>query len=543
MKPKTLSRPERGHSGRPVYPSRKAAHDLEEYQVQLETHVHAGKLSESGKFVKFKNIPYAEPPLGELRFAPPQHIFENNETVNYGWNENVCPQVQMGWAPKASEFLADFQDPPALANWTDPISAADYGPIQYPPKDASEDCLTLDVMVPKTVWDSRNENVVYKFIVWVHGGGFVYGWKDQYGSPEGLFDAATSEDEQNVIYVAMNYRLGAFGWLGGSTYVESDGSANIGLLDQAFAMKVTMMGQGAGASSIMHHIAASDHDFKPRMKAAIIQSPGFFPQPDETQNDEMYTKFLELAKVEDYEALLTADTKVLQHANAKMVHESKYGYFNFGPTIDGGYVRDLPGKILAQDQLDIPAMLLGHEKADGLLFTPPWIRTTEALLDHVRGLFPNVPQSVLDMISSDYTVPTKSGPQLSLLAAADFFNDIAIQCNSFYLTEASPNSTSKHPHPVYRYVFNALPAIHGYDTGYTYYPSPPLIPPVNENLAKYFQESIVNFARYLDPNAEDSTAWEEYTSENRKVMNMGKLVQVKPDYSHILGPDPMDSFR
>lgn len=126
--------------------------------------------------------------------------------------------------------------------------------------------------------------------------------------------------------------------------------------------------------------------------------------------------------MKDFDALFTADTKILQHANAKLVHESKYGYFNFGPTIDHGYVRDLPGKTLAQDQLRIPAMLLGHEKADGLLYTSPWIRTTEALLDHVPGLYPNVPQSVLDMIVSGYTVPTKFGPQLSLLAAADFFN-------------------------------------------------------------------------------------------------------------------------
>ncbi|KAI4259317.1 MAG: hypothetical protein L6R42_004630 [Xanthoria sp. 1 TBL-2021] len=233
---------------------------------------------ESGKFVKFKNIPYAEPPVGVSRFSGPRGIDLYNETVNYGWNENVCPQVQVGWAPKALEFLADFQDPPALANWTDPISAADYGPIQYPPKNASEDCLTLDVMVPKTVWDRRNERRLLKVIVWVHGGGFVYGWKDEYGSPEGLFDAASKgEGELNVIY-------------------------------------------GAGASSIMHHIAASDYH-KPRVEAAIIQSPAFFAQPDDPQNDEMYTKFLELAKVKDLTALFTIDTKVLQHANAKLVHE------------------------------------------------------------------------------------------------------------------------------------------------------------------------------------------------------------------------------
>ena len=188
-----------------------------------------------------------------------------------------------------------------------------------------------------------------------------------------------------------------------------------------------MMGQSAGASSIMHHITAwgggDGYHSRPSMQGAIIQSPGFFPQPNDTRNDEMYTTFLELTNATNLEALFTLDTKVLQDANAKMVHESMYGYFNFGPTIDGNYVPDLPGKILAQGNLPtIPAMLLGHMKLDGLLFTPPWIRTTPALLDYVRELFSSVPQSVLDAIASGYPVPTKLGPQLALLKVADFLD-------------------------------------------------------------------------------------------------------------------------
>ncbi len=185
------------------------------------------------------------------------------------------------------------------------------------------------------------------------------------------------------------------------------------------------MGQSAGASSIMHHIASPTyHPLKVRTQGAIVQSAGFFPQPNITQDDEMYTKFLELTKAKDFEALLTADTKILQDANAEMVHNSKYGYFNFGPTIDGYYVKDLPGKVLAGagDDFYVPALLVGHEKLDGLLFTPPWIRNTEALLDYVRELFPGIPQAVLDTIASEYKIPTNLGPQASLLAVADFFD-------------------------------------------------------------------------------------------------------------------------
>ncbi|KAL9613200.1 MAG: hypothetical protein Q9204_008911, partial [Flavoplaca sp. TL-2023a] len=369
---------------------------------------------------------------------------------------------------------------------------------------------------------------------------FVYGWKDQYGSPEGLFDAATNETEQNIIYVAMNYRLGAFGWLGGEKYLDDGGDANLGLLDQVFAMKwireyiylfggaanrevmLTMMGQDAGASSIMHHIAAPSY-LRVQTQGAIVQSPGFFPQPNITQGDEKYTQFLELTGAKDIEALLTADTKILQDANAKMVHNSKYGYFDFGPTMDGYYVKDLPGKILARPDNDVyfPALLVGHEKLDGLLFTPPWIRTTKALLDYVRELFPGVPQAVLDTIASEYKIPTDLGPQASLLAVAKFFDDIAIQCNSVYFTDASNKAYQRTYHPVFQYVFNALPATHGYDTGYTYYPSPPIIPPVDATLAKFFQKAIVDFSRYIDPNPAEVDTWQPYRPDNKKVMNMG----------------------
>ena len=81
-----------------------------------------------------------------------------------------------------------------------------------------------------------------------------------------------------------------------------------------------------------------------------------------------------------------------------MTHDSKYGYFDFGPTIDGDYVPDLPGKALLKLNFPVPTMLLGDMKLDGLLFTPPWIRTTEALVAYVKELFPSAPEIVLDSI-------------------------------------------------------------------------------------------------------------------------------------------------
>ncbi|KAL8866452.1 MAG: hypothetical protein Q9174_006295 [Haloplaca sp. 1 TL-2023] len=468
-KPETSPPPKRGHPAQPRHSSKTASHNLEEYQVDTSSGPHAGKPSESGKFVSFKNIPYADPPIDEFsRFAAPQFP-EYNETVNHGWNGNICPQVQLGWVPKAMEFLEDFKNPPALADWEDPISPADYGPLQYPAENVSEDCLTLDVMVPKAVWEDRDSDRFEKptVVVWVHGGGlvrslpqapreyqltrfcrFVSGSKNQYGSPEGLFDAAVGKDEDNVVFVAMNYRLGAFGFLGGAKYQVEGGMTNLGLLDQALAMEwvlrnieqfggdsfrevvrihnrtapvqITMMGQDAGGSSIMHHITSSNRN-KPRIRAAIVQSPGYFPKPGHYQNDVRYKRFLELTNAEDLEALAALDSKVLQEANAKLVHESTYGYFNFGPTFDDNYVQDLPS-LLLQRSLEVPSLLLGYASMDGLYFTPPWIRTTEALLSHMHELNPDIPQDVMDVITSDYAISTGSNPQDSILAASQLFN-------------------------------------------------------------------------------------------------------------------------
>ena len=73
-----------------------------------------------------------------------------------------------------------------------------------------------------------------------------------------------------------------------------------------------------------------------------------------------------------------------------------------------------------------------------------------------------------------------------------------------------------------------------------YYPNPAPTP-VNETLATYYQDSIVNFARYLDPNPENSEYWGKYTANNRKIMNMGSPDQTdKPDYTTSPGNDPMD---
>lgn len=534
--------------------------ELKDRQVELGYETHQGFFTESNKYLNFSNVPYAAPPVGESRFLPPWHLdYDESKPVNNGTRRAICPQFQVGWTGAAKEFVHDMLlDPVLPGKWKDPISPEQYEDYEKKPElhpESNEDCLLLDVLVPKVVWEQRhNRGFKAATIVWIHGGGFIYGSKHLFGSPEKLLDAAEGDNSfSSIIHVSINYRLGAFGFLGGEKLWDEGGVGNLGLLDQKFALdwvrdniwrfggtsdRITAMGQSAGASSILHHITANSYNGLP-FTHAIVQSPGFFPTPNDTQLDATYSAFLNLTGAKKFEDLEKIDTKVLMQANADLTFNSSYGLFNFGPSIDGSYIRDLPSKVLkAKEQHKGIPMLIGHTKFDGLFFTPPWIRNNDQLRDHVRLMYPGVPESVLQEVDRKYPIGNLETAKARLLKVANFLDDVAIQCNSYYLTEAALADTSNKYHPVFRYVYNSVPAIHGADVPYTFYPSITMKPPVNKEMAHQWQGFIANFTLWTNPNDEESEFWPEYKSDNRKVLNFGKAGQwLIPNFEISSGED------
>lgn len=73
----------------------------------------------------------------------------------------------------------------------------------------SEDCLFLDVIVPKSIYDSCGESSA-PVVVWIYGGGYVAGSKFGSGNPATLISRSQENGDEGVIYVALNYRLGLF---------------------------------------------------------------------------------------------------------------------------------------------------------------------------------------------------------------------------------------------------------------------------------------------------------------------------------------------
>lgn len=181
---------------------------------------------ESDGVMSYKGIPYAAPPVGDLRWAPPQPVTP--------WTEPLL----------AADFCSDC------------MQATEGKSIQTTP---SEDCLYLNVWQPAGIPPTAGLPV----LVWIHGGGYVGG-----GSSIPTYDGAPFA-RQGMVVVTLNYRLGRLGFFAPSALLENTDApyANYGYQDQIMALgwvqeniaafggdpsQVTLMGESAGGASVIH---------------------------------------------------------------------------------------------------------------------------------------------------------------------------------------------------------------------------------------------------------------------------------------------------
>lgn len=182
-----------------------------------------------GGVCAYLGVPYAAPPVGDLRWKP--------------------PQPRAPWAPATLNATAA---PPVCAQ----VNVAT-GALA-----GNEDCLTLNIWTPAVKSSARGTDV----FLWLHTGGFQE-------TSSNFTDGQRFADERGVVVVAPNYRLGPFGFLTHSALTVEDAgynsSGNYGLADQRAAMRwvrhniaafggdpdnVTLAGQSAGATSVQFHL-------------------------------------------------------------------------------------------------------------------------------------------------------------------------------------------------------------------------------------------------------------------------------------------------
>ncbi|UKZ97137.1 uncharacterized protein TrAFT101_011905 [Trichoderma asperellum] len=432
----------------------------------------------------------------------------------------VCPQATPNWLAMSTLFdtaFANHQLPFNVTQANETISR-----LPPPSQDGriTEDCLVLDVLVPQKIFDARN---TYKkgvkptkgapVLVWIFGGGYVLGDKTMFGSPNDLMAAMQTKGSDGAIWVAMNYRLGAFGFLSGPT-LQQNGTSNAGLLDQRLALEwvqenihlfggdpdnVTVMGISAGGGSIMHHITAYGGQKPALFRRAIPQSAGLVPMPGNRAQEQAFDDFPSILNVTTLDEARDMPSSALLAANMKQVGNAPYGTFIYGPTVDGSFVPGMPTKLLLQGAF-VKGMevLSSFNRNEGMTFTDPSAYDSEPLLrKQIGNTFTLLSSKDVEFIFETLYPQTYDGSQPytdSLGRAQLIIGEAALICNQNVMVKAAAQQNIA----AFGYEYSVWPAVHGSDQVPLFSNGP--TPGVDPQVSSILKNIVAGFVNNGSPN-------------------------------------------
>jgi len=453
-----------------------------------------GALSADQKVRAFKGIPYAAPPVGDLRWQPPQ------------------PAAKWKGVRSAKEFGSRC------------YQSVSFGDMAFHDPGQSEDCLTLNV------WTPAGKPKGLPVMVWIYGGGFAGGGTSE-GRQDGQFLA-----HRDVVVVSMNYRLGIFGFLvlpGLTAESSHHASGNYGLMDEAAALgwvkrniaafggdpkNVTIFGESAGSFAVSTLMASPLS--KNLVAKAIGESGGAFfsgglsyePREKREKRDaEFVTNAFHTEKVADLRKI-SAD-EVIRAVTAKTTP----GPPSFGPDVDGYFLpKGVPAIYAAGEQAHIP-LIAGWNADEGRGFVLASKPTAESFRENAKKEF----GGNADKFLAVYSASTDTEAQTS---AGDYAGDRFIAYSTWRWLEAQVETGNS---PVYRYYFTlgspgdkfhpaSAGAFHSDEIEYVFgaLDSRQEAPwrPEDRKLSAQLGAYWTNFARSGDPNGAGLPKWPKYNA-------------------------------
>lgn len=468
-----------------------------------------GQVAEDG-LKSWHGIPFAAPPVGELRWAPPAPVIPWQGVRDATAAGPACmqPQGQGGSFYGSSGFEMD------------------------------EDCLFLNV------W-TRAEHAGDQLpvMVWVHGGGLVTGSGSNYGG-----ELLTSK---GVVLVTINYRLGRFGFLAHPELTGESArgvSGNQGLRDQLAALhwvqdnieafggdpgQVTIFGESAGSLS-MSLLQASPLA-KDLIHGVIGQSGGAFQPMWFRATETAYAPSAEAAG-EEFVAALAGDGEAGDLAAARAVPQEQvlevfqsnpqFGNYDSLAIVDGEVIPDEVATIFAEGrQLDVP-VLIGSNADEGttfLEFFTPQFGPGKAGFDGYAAV--TLPE-VVDAVPAVY--PASDDLQAEA-AWANMFSDVLFA----YPMRVWARSMEAVESNAYLYFFTWAPpvensekygAFHAGELGYifgdlTLFGAKPQAE--DEALSELMSSIWAQFAKTGNPNGSGLPAWQAYSADLENYMELG----------------------
>jgi para-nitrobenzyl esterase len=463
----------------------------------------------------FKGIPYAAPPVGDLRWKPP------------------APLAAWEGARKADDWGPHCMQSGRLGD-IDPYNRL-----------MSEDCLYLNVWTPAKSADEK-----LPVMVWIHGGSNNVG-----AGSEPVYGGANLA-RKGVIVVTINYRLDVFGFLAHPELTKesaANASGNYGLLDQIASLKwvqsniagfggdparVTVFGESAGAFDISLLMASPLA--KGLFARAIGESggamtpiPGFGPMllAKNEANGLKFAAALGVSSIADLRAKPAEE--ILQAAIQNPT------VFGLG-VVDGYVVPEYPAKVFAAGKQDHIPLLVGWNADEGTLFTArgfKWGEGQPTYPERIKTLFKDAADKVLALYPPGETLEDGKA------SFAALHGDEIIGYGTWAWAERAAASGAS---PVYRYYFtrrppgapelsvNPLAAPGVYHSAELYYALNNLqvrdFPweADDRRLADAMSSYWVNFAKTGNPNGDGLPLWPVYKPRGAgEVMELGKQIMVR----------------
>jgi para-nitrobenzyl esterase len=477
--------------------------------------------TENNGIHRFAGVPYAAPPVGDLRWRPPVSAVP--------WDGERDATEFGATAPQTMDMLSMM--------------------LGLEPEPRSEDCLFLNV------WTPAPDDAARPVMVWIHGGAFLLG-----SGSMPLYNARTFAERGDVVIVTINYRLGELGFLElGGIDPDYRGSGNVGLLDQVAALEwvrdniaafggdpgcVTIFGESAGAMSVSTLLgtpAAKGLFHRAIAQSGSGEAPSTVEQAEQTAADYLerhgVTSVTELAALSsdqlmEVQAALYAE--LLTNPDDLLAKNDPMAGMPFRPHVDGRVIPEPVAVALrAGAAADVP-LIVGTNADEWKLFdlmdptviddaelsrrfdvvTPDGEKTLAAY----RAAHPDVaPKGLFSALMTDLTFRS---PATRMLEAQQAATD---QVWSYLFTWATPA------------MGGALGSCHAIEIPFVFDVianpklAPLLGPDVPVALGDQMQDAWIAFARTGRPSAEGLPDWPTYEPERRATLELNTETAILDD--------------
>ncbi|KAI1784678.1 carotenoid ester lipase precursor [Ganoderma leucocontextum] len=489
-----------------------------------------------GTSTSFLGIPFAQPPVGNLRLQLPQPIARFTGVINATTFGNQCiqqtiipPTIPSNLPPEISPFVAPMAAPLDVTQ--------------------SEDCLNINVIVPAGTRPAAGLPVA----AWIYGGGYQVG--SNAVQPGAVVVNRSIELGQPVIFVSMNYRLSAFGFLGGSE-IQKAGLGNLGLQDQREALrwvqkhisafggdptKVTIWGESAGSQAVTFQMISNGGDTEGLFRAGWMESGSALPTGDFSKLQPTFDFIASetgcASAADALECLRGVPAEAITAAMDKTPTFLSFQSLNtpWMPHADGVFLKDNPQKLVLEGSVaDIP-FVVGSCEDEGTLFSLSSLNLTtdgEVAAYLKSNYFPSASDATIARLLELYPANPAAGspfgtgdqfaftPEFKRLSA--FQGDFIFQATRRFLLDQRAGKQ------VVRSFLNERDKIPGLGATHT------------TELPNVFgggdmTDFLVRFVNTLDPNGGPEIHWPEYSPESPQLLG---FVEGTPNLTTI-----PDTFR